>query len=130
MAHILVVDDIKDITDTVQMILEDAGHTVDIVNSAKDAKELLRTKQYNLMITDILMPEESGINLIDDVHKDTNINKPDKIIAISGGGPTMDPQVALGAASFKVDQQIKKPFTKDTLLTAVETLLSAQKTGT
>ncbi len=126
MANILVVDDLEDITDLVKTLLENEGHAVDIANNAKNAKKIIKDTAYDILITDVLMPEESGICLIDDICKMANQNnKPTKIIVMSGGGPTMEKGTALGAASFQSDGQLNKPFTKEELVNTVNQMLAS-----
>ena len=121
MAHILVVDDDYVIRELLREILEKEGHRVE---EAVDGKQGLASYQENpadLLITDILMPEKDGVELILELQE----SFPDaKIIAMSGGGRGLDAEFNLRIAEdFGALQQLEKPFTVKDVLTAVRKIL-------
>ncbi len=120
MAKILVVDDIKDITEIIHYFLEEDGHEVVTVNSSHNAIVHLENDNYQILITDMLMPEVNGFELIQDVRKPGSENQSPKIIAISGGVSGLGTETILNAASIKADIVIKKPFTREELLSAIK----------
>jgi len=61
--RILVVDDEESICGLIRKILESHGYTVSTVNSAREAKTLIEKQQFNLILTDLQMPGESGLEL-------------------------------------------------------------------
>lgn len=126
MAEILVVDDADDVSEMIRSFLAGDGHKVDIARSVAGAKLCLNEKKYDVLITDVLMPEESGLSLIDYASTMARYERePLKIIAISGGGPGMDKDIALGAAAFQAALILQKPFSKEKLTRSVRTLLAA-----
>ena len=125
MANILVVDDNEEITDLVQYFLEEARHTVTSVNTSQDACTALENEAYDILITDLLMPEENGFDLIRKAKEIDNNTKPLKIIAISGGLIGIGTKTVLDAASLSADTVIKKPFTQTMIQEAVDNLLKA-----
>lgn len=123
MAKILVVDDEKDITEVVNMYLEDSGHDVTCVTCAQEALSWSQENQLDLLITDILMPNMSGLELITEILKD---NPKTKILAISGGGESggiVKDIVLSTAADLGAQKTLTKPFTKEELIHSVERLL-------
>jgi DNA-binding response OmpR family regulator len=91
MAHILAVDDDIDILESIQEILEDAGHTVQTVTSGHVALELLNTESFDLVVLDIIMPEMNGIEVCNRIRANpfwaklpilflTAKNRPDDIV--------------------------------------------------
>lgn len=65
MALILVVDDDCDVVFQNQLALEKQGHQVVSAYSAREAKKLLTERNFDILITDVIMEEEtSGLNLI------------------------------------------------------------------
>jgi DNA-binding response OmpR family regulator len=60
---ILVVDDEEDIRTSTQMILVNLGYDVDLASDGPPALKLLKSKKYDLIILDMLMPEMSGIKI-------------------------------------------------------------------
>ena len=61
---ILVVDDEKDICDLLSLELEDQGFKFYIAHSVTDAVRILKNSSVDLVITDIRMPQKSGIELL------------------------------------------------------------------
>jgi two-component system, chemotaxis family, chemotaxis protein CheY len=81
-SKILVIDDDTIVRTTIVLLLEDAGHQVRWAVDGLRGMALFRSAQPDLVITDIIMPEQEGIQTITEMRK----AKPDaKIVAISGG---------------------------------------------
>lgn len=64
MAHILVVEDEKSISDLVAMNLSLVGHTSDQVDAGNAARQYLEDHTYDLVIMDIMLPEMNGFDLL------------------------------------------------------------------
>jgi DNA-binding NtrC family response regulator len=82
-ANILVVDDNPQIRSLFEEVLKREGFNVEIASNGNEGLRVFQTSNIDLVITDIVMPEKDGIELIMEIKKD-NTNIP--IIAISGGG--------------------------------------------
>jgi YesN/AraC family two-component response regulator len=83
MAKILVIDDEPSIAFMLKKMLLKAGYEVEIALNGNEGFNMIEIFQPDLLITDIVMPEKEGLELIFDLKK----KRPDlKIIAISGGG--------------------------------------------
>jgi len=122
MAHILLVEDSPEVSLTVREILENAGHTVDDVDSGAAALKVLKTKKYDLIVSDIWMPGMDGIALLKEIRGSGN-NIP--VVVISGGAPNAPlTYTAPLAATFGANVVIYKPFEKAELLKAIATVLS------
>ena len=124
MATILLVEDDDLVRDMLAQVLKRASHQVLTAIDGDEASEILKTKNPDIMVTDIIMPKKSGITLISEVK---NQHPQMEIIAISGGGrldPTgyLDLSETLGASvSFE------KPIDNNALLMAIDLLLHGQK---
>jgi YesN/AraC family two-component response regulator len=123
MARILVVDDNREIREGLREILERAHHTVVEAPNGNKAIELLRGFVIDLIITDIVMPEKDGLDVIRQLKEEFPRLQ---IIAYSGGSPrlTFDPLAAakiLGAV-----RTFHKPFPVPDLLNTVERLVGKQ----
>jgi CheY-like chemotaxis protein len=119
--RILVVDDNDQIRDTLSLLLEQAGHELIDVPNGKLALNLLKKEQVDLIITDIIMPEMEGIDLITAIR---SLDPHAKIIAISGGG-RVDARLCLSLADkLGADRILQKPFGKSALLSTVAELLA------
>lgn len=121
MARILVIDDEIYIRQLLTEILEKSGYEVVSAPEGRTGLKLYAQKPFDVVITDMVMPEYSGINTINDLVR----NHPEaKIIAISGGGE-IEPERYLSIAEIIGAQYIiYKPFKKEEILKAVEGLLS------
>jgi CheY-like chemotaxis protein len=120
MAEILVIDDMSGVRRAVTAMLQRGGHKVTTANTGKEGLELLKERRFDLVITDILMPEMDGMEVL--TYLSTLTNRP-PMIAMSGGGAGISANEALGGANFIADAFIEKPFEKNDLLSIVEKLL-------
>ncbi len=71
-SRILVIDDEDDIRKIVSMILSSVGYTVDSVDSAARGVQLFTINEYSLIITDLVMPEKSGLELVSEIRKENS----------------------------------------------------------
>ena len=114
--RILVVDDNDEMRELLRLILESAGHEIMEAANGKIALNLLKTAAAELVITDIIMPEMEGIDLIMTIR---TMYPEIKIIAISGGGK-IDPGVCLNMADkLGADRVLQKPFGKSIILSTI-----------
>ena len=99
--------------------------SIDEATNGNEAIESQTADPFDLIITDLLMPEKQGVEAIIELKRDY----PDlKIIAISGGGQIKNPDcimLALELADeFGADRVLAKPFSDDELLEHVNDCLS------
>ena len=121
MATILVIDDDSQFLGYLEEILSSEGHTVETANDGKKGLLLINQKKFDLLITDIFMPEKDGVELLREIR---GSKKGMKIIGVSGGGKNYDPREALSIAKMLgADKTLNKPFTKRNLLPLVQELL-------
>ena len=120
MARILVMDDDAGIRELIRDVLEESGHEVTEAEDGNKGMELLQNVQFDLVITDIVMPEKEGLETIIELRT----CRPDlKIIAISGGG-SMDGRSYLELAErFGANRIFPKPIKVSELLVAVDEVL-------
>jgi DNA-binding response OmpR family regulator len=124
MTKVLVIDDMHGIANLMQSILTDYDYDVDVAYNGREGTKLIESNKYDLVLTDIIMPEKDGfdvVNVIKDLTKETSI------IAMTGGGVTISAPVALAALESKVDATLKKPVSKEELLSCVKTVLDKRK---
>lgn len=121
MANILVVEDSPAVRMGIVEVLESLGHTVTETENGRLAVEQMASASFDLIVTDVLMPEMDGIEVIKAVRR----AQPDtKILAISGGAPNLPAGYALKLTEmFSANAVLYKPFTNDELRTAVADLL-------
>jgi CheY-like chemotaxis protein len=121
MARILLIDDDALVRTTLLNFLNHDGHQVVETANGAEAQKILNCESYDLILTDIVMPEKDGLEVIM-----SQLNRPDrpKIIAISGGSSNLPHQMLLDIASkMKVDAVLTKPVSYDVLSAAVTAAL-------
>jgi CheY-like chemotaxis protein len=119
---ILVIEDNVIVRNTMSRILEAAGYAVVMANDGLQGVESFRKEHPDLVISDIIMPEQEGIATIRQIIGE----KPDaKIIAISGGGRIGNTDFLQIAKKMGATDAIAKPFDPDDLLDRIATCLNA-----
>ncbi|MFK5854689.1 MAG: response regulator [Bacteroidota bacterium] len=120
MARILVVDDDKDIRNVFQRAFENAGHEVFIAEDGKVCELLYEKHLPDIVILDIIMPAQEGIETILNLKaKHDNV----KIIAISGGGLGVAENYLDNALKFGAKAVFEKPVNHNELLKEIDLLL-------
>ncbi len=120
MKKILVVDDDDLIRDLLYEILEDQGYKVFEAENGNRALQLLKTETFDLIITDIIMPDKEGIETIIEIKKKV---PQAKIIAMSGGGQLDANSYLSIAKKLGVQHTISKPFDPKALMQIIKELL-------
>lgn len=121
MARILVIDDEELARYTIRDILEGANHSVEEAKNGNEGINLQIENQFDLVITDIIMPEKEGVETIIELKRDYSDLK---IIGISGGGRTRNMDFLKIAEQFGADYILSKPFSEEDLLTLVKKCLA------
>lgn len=122
MAKILVVDDDDQVRLMMRQVLERDGYTVATAADGKEAIKLFKIEAFDLVITDIIMPEKEGIETITELRRDY----PElKIIAISGGGRHRPEGYLELAKGLGATMTMVKPFERSEILAAVKNVLKA-----
>ncbi|MCP5158971.1 MAG: response regulator [Gammaproteobacteria bacterium] len=121
MAKILVIEDDTQFCQMLAQMLIQAGHEVETALNGVLGLERFRQSIPDLVITDIMMPEKDGIDVIVDIKRQ---NAEVRIIAISGGRRAITPQFNLdSAALIGAVQVLAKPFNREQLLAAIAAAL-------
>ena len=122
MQKILIIDDDEQMRNLLCRTMEYAGFNVEAASDGRKGLRLFEESPYDLVITDLIMPEQEGMETITFLRK----NHPEvKIIAISGGG-RIGPDTYLPAAlELGADRAFAKPFPIDDIINAVKELLGA-----
>jgi CheY-like chemotaxis protein len=123
MANILVVEDDVQVSNLFHGFLTRAGHSVVTVPNGNDAIRAFAQQSFDLIITDIFMPEKDGLEVI----RELKLQHPEiKIVAISGGGKTRAPIYLETAKKLGADETLDKPFELKHLIATVNKLLAPQ----
>ncbi len=121
MQTILVIEDDNQTRKMLRQMLEGAGYNIVVAGHGKEGLKLFNEGPADLVITDIVMPEQEGIETIQELQK---IAPQVKIIAISGGGRVGPEDYLSIAQMLGARQTLKKPVKREKLLASVREVLS------
>lgn len=119
-ADILVVEDDAQVRAMIRQVLEVAGYHVREASDGKKAVQTWQAHPPDLTITDVLMPEMDGFEVIIAIRKQ---NPTAKIIAITGGGAAKLTNLLPAARHLGASRTLPKPFERQDLLKQVRELL-------
>lgn len=121
MYKILVVDDEDDIREAFCKYLSRNGFDAKEAADGNKAWKILQAESIDLVVTDIIMPDKEGVELI----LETRAKYPKiKIIAMSGGGKNIDAQDALSfVENLGISSTFQKPFNRSDMLEAIQKAL-------
>ena len=117
MLRVLVIDDEAMVRKIVRKMLERSGHNVVEAENGKLGIEQLKSASFDLVITDIIMPQMEGIETLINVKRE---RPGTQVIAMSGGGRTGNVDFLQTAQKLGAAAILHKPFTMNSLAGAVE----------
>ena len=121
MKNILLVDDDDLSRGAVHKMLERSGYAVHSTGVGQEALAWYRRTPADLVITDLIMPETDGLEMIQELRK---INPAVRVLAISGGGRVDAEEYLSVARKFGAVEVLPKPFSAPELKQAVEAALA------
>ncbi len=124
MANILIIEDDLSVQQMFKQYLESKGFTVCCASEGRQGMDLMKQQKIDLIITDIMMPEMDGLEVIQEVREHYSDTP---IIAISGGMRDVPINFLPHAKKFGACRVFEKPIPLTTLLAAVQELLSEAK---
>jgi DNA-binding response OmpR family regulator len=124
MKRILLVDDDDLSRGAVHKMLERSGYSVFSTGTGQEALAHYRKETPDLVITDLIMPEVDGLEIIQELRRR---NPTVRILAISGGGRVDAEEYLSVARKFGAAEVLSKPFTGQELKQAVEAALSGER---
>jgi two-component system phosphate regulon response regulator OmpR len=114
--HILVVDDDKRLRELLRKYLSEQGFRVTVAADAGDARHKLQSIAFDLLVLDIMMPGESGLDLTQDLR--TNSNVPILMLTAMG-----EPDDRISGLERGADDYLSKPFEPRELVLRIRTIL-------
>ena len=114
--HILLVDDDKRIRDLLSRLLKDNGFRVSVAGNSAEARTCLSGLEFDLIILDVMMPGETGIELATHLRKDSQV----PILMLTARSDAPDRIAGLEAG---VDDYLTKPFEPRELMLRIAAIL-------
>lgn len=121
MADILIVDDEIGVRELLSEVLQDEGYSVSLAENAAQARDLHLTKQHDLVLLDIWMPDMDGVSLLKEWAAQQRLTAP---VIMMSGHATIETAVEatrIGAIDF-----LEKPIALTKLLQTIESALTRQ----
>ncbi len=120
----LLADDLRDLQTLMAMWLEEAGHQVTRASSGREVIEHAAHTEFDLLVTDLLMPNGDGWSAITEVQR----SRPQmRILAISGGAREMPANAVLRSArAAGAIASLEKPFSRPDFLAAVARVMATK----
>ncbi len=113
--HILVVDDDTRLRSLLQRFLRESGFYVSSAKNAADARMMLENYRFDLLILDIMMPEESGLEFLQKFRTESNL----PVILLTAMGETADRIAGLETGA---DDYLPKPFEPKELVLRIKNI--------
>ena len=120
-AHLLLIDDDPNTLASLARAFRLAGHEATVCDNASRAVELVRAEQFDLILSDVVMPGKSGMELLEDLKK-AGVQTP--IVLISGQANI---EMAVKATRLGALDFLEKPLSTDKLLLTVENALKLSR---
>jgi CheY-like chemotaxis protein len=120
MFRILIIDDDLETRLMLRETLEGAGYEVEEAENGTEGLNLYRRRPIHLIITDVVMPEKGGLEVIMELRRETRMLP---IIAMLGGGQLRSKEALPSAHEPGASEILSKPFTREEILRAVESAL-------
>lgn len=121
MPNILVVDDKDSMRNMLTETLVEEGYRVDLAESGRKAIDLVKNKSYDLVLTDLKMPEISGMDVLSEVKE---IDNETSVIVMTAYGTIEDAVLAMKKGAFDF---ITKPFDTEHLCVLVNRALENRR---
>jgi DNA-binding response OmpR family regulator len=116
--RILVVDDEQDLVDYLTLLLTREGFEVAGLTDPSKVLVTLRDKDYHLVILDMMMPQMSGTEVLEQIRR----NDRDIAVIVSTAYPNVD--TAIASLKHQASDYVRKPFEPEAFLAAVRAALA------
>ena len=120
MARILIIEDNAALLPVIAELLTASGHNVRTARNGAEGLAQFRLERPDLVLTDIVMPEQDGVGVLLELRK---LRPRPKIIAMSGG-TVRSSQYLQMAAGLGARRILEKPFSNSALLRAIDEVLA------
>jgi|TARA_B110000259_G_scaffold108091_1_gene123828 two-component system, OmpR family, phosphate regulon response regulator OmpR len=115
-AKILITDDDTRLRELLKEYLDNNNFATDIAKDTDEARKMIKATKYNLLIIDVMLPGESGIDFLKNLRKESNI----PAIILSAVGDAKDRVCGLESGA---NDYVTKPFEPQELILRIKNLL-------
>ena len=119
--RVLVIEDDETVRDVLRTFLKDKGFEVTVAVSGEAGLEMLRSEKFDIIITDLIMPGISGMDVLKEVIA-AKLNTPVLVMTAFGSVQTAVEAIRIGAFDY-----LTKPFNLDELMIVLDKALSVSK---
>lgn len=120
-AHLLIVDDEANTLASLSRAFRLAGYEATVCDSAVRALELVKTQPFDMILSDVVMPEKDGLSFLEDLK---NMELPTPVVMISGQAHI---EMAVRATRLGAVDFLEKPLSTEKLLLTVENVLRLKR---
>jgi two-component system, NtrC family, nitrogen regulation response regulator NtrX len=121
LARLLIVDDDANTLASLARAFRMAGHEATVSDNAARALELIRAQQFDMVLSDVVMPGKDGISLLEDIR---TLGAPVPVVMISGQANI---EMAVRATRLGAVDFLEKPLSTDKLLLTVDNVLRLKR---
>ena len=121
MSHLLIVDDDPNTLASLARAFRLAGHEATVADRAVRALELVRTQTFDLIFSDVVMPDKDGITFLEELRA-AGVTTP--VVMISGQATL---EMAVRATRLGAHDFLEKPLSTEKLLVTLETVLKLKR---
>ena len=121
-ASVVIIEDIKEMSDLIQLYLKREGMDTAAFDNAEDALEYLKTTTPDLILLDINLPGMDGFEFLNIYHKQSDC----PVLIVSARDSDEDIIMALG---YGADEFVTKPFSPKVLMARIRALLRRNQSG-
>ncbi len=115
-SHILVVDDDARLRSLLQRFLRENDYDVSVAKDADEARLMLEQYRFDLLIVDIMMPKENGLQFLEKLRQESRV----PVILLTAMGETAD---RIAGLELGADDYLPKPFEPKELLLRIRNIL-------
>ncbi len=119
--HVLLVEDELSVANGLKMVLSEEGYGVDVAMTGIEALKTFRGNGFDLVVADLRLPDIDGMDVIRKIKQE----RPETNIVIITGYPSVSS--AVESAKIGVSEYLRKPFTDDDFLAAVDDALKKRE---
>jgi DNA-binding NtrC family response regulator len=119
---VLVIDDEPSVADALKLILDDHGYQAVVARTGRDGLEQVRRRQFNVTITDLRLPDMSGLDVLEQIHEEDASHL---VIVITAYGTS---EVIFELMSHGAVDVLPKPFFPSDILKLIDAALKNRET--